>query len=73
MYIYILVSSYFCTHIFHLLDFDTDDMILFNTKYFFFLLLGTFNSIQFNSIKFNHSQSPNIIVKINIKFVVLLE
>ena len=68
MYIYILVSSYFCTHIFHLLDFDTDDMILFNTKYFFFLLLGTFNSIQFN-----HSQSPNIIVKINIKFVVLLE
>ena len=28
-------GSYFCTHISHLLDFDMDDMVSFDTKYFF--------------------------------------
>ena len=34
---YILVSSYLYTHISHLLSFDINEMISFNTKYFFFL------------------------------------
>ena len=32
---YMLVGSYFCTYIFYLLDFNTDDRALFDTKYFF--------------------------------------
>ena len=32
---HVLVSSYFFTHVSRLLDFDTDDIVLFNTKYFF--------------------------------------
>ena len=31
----VLVGSYFCTHVFHLLDFDTDSIVSFNIKYFF--------------------------------------
>ena len=30
-----LVSNYFHTHVSHLLDFDMNDVILFDTKYFF--------------------------------------
>ena len=30
-----LVGSYFYTHVSHLLDFDTDNVVLFDTKYFF--------------------------------------
>ena len=30
-----LVGCYFYTHISHLLGFDTNDMVSFNTKYFF--------------------------------------
>ena len=29
-----LVGSDFCIHEFYLLDFDTDDVVLFDTKYF---------------------------------------
>ena len=29
------VRNYFCTHISRLLDFDTNDAVLFDTKYFF--------------------------------------
>ena len=32
---HVLVGSYFCTHISRLLNFDMDDVVLFNTKYFF--------------------------------------
>ena len=32
---HVLVGSYFCAHVSHLLDFDMDDVVLFNTKYFF--------------------------------------
>ena len=32
---HVLVGSYFCTHISRLLNFDIDDVVLFNTKYFF--------------------------------------
>ena len=38
-----LVGNYFCTHIFHLLDFDTNDMVLFDIKYFFVFCDGTPN------------------------------
>ena len=31
----VLVCSYFCTHISHLLNFHMDDVVLFDTKYFF--------------------------------------
>ena len=37
-----LVGNYFCEHVSRLLDFDTDDMISFNTKYFFQFLRGYF-------------------------------
>ena len=30
-----LVSNYFCTRVSWLLNFDTDDVVLFDTKYFF--------------------------------------
>ena len=30
-----LINSYFYTHIFYLLDFNINNVILFNTKYFF--------------------------------------
>ena len=30
-----LVDNYFCTHVSRLLDFDTDDMVSFDIKYFF--------------------------------------
>ena len=36
---HVLVDSYFCTHVFRLLDFDTDDVVSFNTKYFFHFLV----------------------------------
>ena len=32
---HVLVDSYFCTHVSHLLDFDMDNMVSFDTKYFF--------------------------------------
>ena len=32
---HVLMSSYFCTHVSRLLNFDTDDLVSFNTKYFF--------------------------------------
>ena len=32
---HMLVGCYFYTHISHLLGFDTNDMVSFNTKYFF--------------------------------------
>ena len=32
---HVLVGSYFCTHISCLLDFDMDDVLSFDTKYFF--------------------------------------
>ena len=32
---HVLMGSYFWTHVFHLLDFDMDDIISFDTKYFF--------------------------------------
>ena len=32
---HMLVGSYFCEHVFRLFDFDMDDMILFDIKYFF--------------------------------------
>ena len=30
-----LVGSYFCTHVSHLLGFNTDDVVQFDIKYFF--------------------------------------
>ena len=41
MKIYVLVDNYFCIHISHLLDFDTDDIVLFDTKYSYFDLMVT--------------------------------
>ena len=32
-----LVGSYFCTYVSHLLNFDTDDVVSFDIKYFFIL------------------------------------
>ena len=32
---HMLVGSCFCEHVFRLFDFDMDDMILFDIKYFF--------------------------------------
>ena len=32
---HVLMGSYFCMHIYRLLDFDTADMVSFDTKYFF--------------------------------------
>ena len=32
---HVLVDSYFYTHVSHLLGFNTDDVVSFNTKYFF--------------------------------------
>ena len=32
---HVLVNNYFCTHVSCLLDFDTNDVISFDTKYFF--------------------------------------
>ena len=34
----VLVDSYFYTHVSHLLSFDTDNVVSFDTKYFFELL-----------------------------------
>ena len=34
----VLVDSYFYTHVSHLLSFDTDNVVSFDTKYFFKLL-----------------------------------
>ena len=34
---YVLVSNYFYTHVSRLLDFDTDDVVSFDIKYFFIL------------------------------------
>ena len=31
----VAVGSYFCTHVFYLLDFDTDDVVSFDIKCFF--------------------------------------
>ena len=31
----VLVGSYLCTHVSHLLDFDMDNVISFDIKYFF--------------------------------------
>ena len=35
---HILVGNYFCTKVSRLLDFDTDDGVSFDTKYFFLFL-----------------------------------
>ena len=32
---HVLVNSYLSTHVSHLLDFDMDNMVSFDTKYFF--------------------------------------
>ena len=32
---HVLVGSYFCTHVSYSLDFDTDDVVSFDIKYFF--------------------------------------
>ena len=34
----VLMGSYFCTYISHLLNFDTDGVVLFDAKYFFTML-----------------------------------
>ena len=34
---HVLVDSYFCTHISRLLDFNTDNVVSFDIKYFFFI------------------------------------
>ena len=34
---HVLVGNYFYTHVSHLLGFDTDDVVSFDTKYFFIL------------------------------------
>ena len=36
-----LVGSDFCIHVFYLLDFDMDDVVLFDTKYFSFCRFRT--------------------------------
>ena len=38
---HVLISNYFCIHISHLLDFDTDDIVLFDTKYSYFDVMYT--------------------------------
>ena len=41
---HVLVGSYFCTHVSRLLDFDRDDVVSFDTKYFFlYETLSSFN------------------------------
>ena len=47
---HMLVSNYFYTHISHLLSFDTDDVVSFDIKYFFLLILpSVFNGDIQNS------------------------
>ena len=43
-----LVDSYFCTHVSRLLDFDTNDMVSFDTKYFFvhFMIITLYYQIK---------------------------
>ena len=41
---HVLVGNYFYTHVSHLLGFDTDDVVSFDTKYFF-ILNGLYISI----------------------------
>ena len=54
---YILVNSYFYIHVSHLLSFDIDDVISFDTKYFFysltiFLLSNVLDNLnRFNAIE----------------------
>ena len=38
---YVLVDNYFCIHISHLLDFDIDGIVLFDTKYSYFDVMVT--------------------------------
>ena len=48
------MGSYFCTHVSRLLDFNTDDVVSFDTKYFSFLrtyLLKTVCTHKKNSTK----------------------
>ena len=52
-----LVGSYFCTHVSRLLDFDMNDVVSFDTKYFLFLetyLLKTISTHKKNYTKNNN-------------------
>ena len=40
----VLVGSYFCIHASHLLNFDTDDVVSFDIRYFF---LSSYRIVQF--------------------------
>ena len=45
---HVLVDNYFCTHVSRLLDFDTNDMVSFDTKYFFihFMIITLYYQIK---------------------------
>ena len=56
---HVLAGNYFYTHVSHLLEFDTDDVVSLDTKYFFvirpYLKRGKFNFshlFKFNKIMF---------------------
>ena len=52
---HLLVGSYFCTHVFRLLNFDMNDVVLFNKKYFFLV------SIIYNrDLLFDFPQKKNL-------------
>ena len=54
---YVLVSSYFCTNVSHLLDFDMDDMVSFDKNYFFQIVSPIFLVLVFVTVWF-HKVSP---------------
>ena len=39
---HVLVGNYFCTHVSRLFDFDTDNVVSFDTKYFFISFFSFF-------------------------------
>ena len=51
---HVLVDSYFCTSIFRLLNFDMNDVVFFDTKYFFLVEHLIRGIIQSNMKKVLH-------------------
>ena len=60
-----IVNSYFCTYIFHLLNFDIDDVVSFDAKYFFLVEHLIRGIIQSNMKKVLHL-AKLILIELNV-------
>ena len=62
---HVLVDSYFCTSIFRLLNFDMNDVVFFDTKYFFLVEHLIRGIIQSNMKKVLHL-AKLILIELNV-------